>query len=66
MIAMRQIALLATETTTAATDDDTDVERDLFGNPIAARHGAAPKYRPAKPVQQSLDLAPGTFALTTR
>lgn len=40
-----------------------DVERDLFGNPVAASHAAGPTYRPRKPAQQLLDLAPGTFTL---
>ena len=40
-----------------------DGPRDLFGQPIAPTHAAAPRYRPRAPAQQSLDLTPGTFRL---
>lgn len=43
-----------------ATDDG---PRDLFGQPIAAQHAPAPRYRPRAPAQQTLDLTPGTFRL---
>ena len=36
----------------------------MFGNPIASTGEPAPTYRPRKPVQQTLDLNPGTFTLT--
>ena len=62
---MRQPDLFASPTP-ARTDDDPDVERDLFGAPIARRGDAAPTYRPRKPVQQTLDLTPGAFTLSPR
>ena len=58
---MKQPDLLASPT--PARPDD-HAERDMFGNPIATTGGPAPTYRPRKPVQQTLDLNPGTFTLT--
>ena len=62
---MRQPDLF-TSPTPARTDDDPDVERDLFGAPIPRRGDAAPTYRPRAPVQQTLDLAPGAFTLAIK
>ena len=57
---MRQIDLLASPTPDPVATDD-DVPRDLFGAPIRPTGPAAPKYRPRKPVQQS--IAFDTFTL---
>ena len=62
---MRQPDLF-TSPTPARTDDDPDVERDLFGNPIPRRGDAAPTYRPRAPVQQTLDLTPVAFTLGSK
>jgi hypothetical protein len=60
---MRQHNLFASPDPIRHDDHDPDCERDLFGNPIVRTGPAAPTYRPRKPVQQSLDLAPGHFTL---
>jgi hypothetical protein len=57
----RQVDLFSAPTPARTVDDDRP--RDLFGNPTDGPHAPAPRYRPRKPVQQSLTLEPGTFRL---
>jgi hypothetical protein len=58
----RQVDLFAPAAVEAPAPVD-DRPRDLFGNPTDGPHAPAPRYRPRKPVQQSLTLEPGTFRL---
>lgn len=58
---MKQPDLLASPTPSRPVDH---AEQDMFGNPITPTGEPAPTYRPRKPVQQTLDLEPGTFKLT--
>ena len=60
---MKQQPLLTLPTPPAPAATD-HAERDMFGNPITSTGEPAPTYRPRKPVQQTLDLNPGTFTLT--
>ena len=63
---MRQHDLFTAPDPIRADEHDPDAERDLFGNVVERTGPSAPKYRPRKPVQQSLDLTPGNFTLGSK
>ena len=61
---MKQSDLLLGADPIRASDDDSECERDLFGNPTRPFGGRAPTYRPRAPKQQALTF--DTFTLGSK